>query len=145
VPPPLTGRPCSRGASPKEARTFPENHDNNNEAGKNAKSKKPGDASLAGILPVTYGKNLQNHRIPPFGYPCFHHTKPMDENPGCFPEKNGPLFPVQEPPEFFGHNVIPGHSSVPHDQLILPIFTLKETRLNWPVFSRLKRSVSKNT
>jgi hypothetical protein len=29
--------------------------------------------------------------------------------------------------------------------LILPLFALKGTRLNWPVFSRLKRSVSKNT
>jgi hypothetical protein len=96
-------------------------------------------------LPVPDSKILQNHGIPPFGYPCFHHTKPMETDPGSFPRKTGSLFPDQEPPLFFGHIVIPGHSRVPHDQLIVPFFTIKGTRLNCTVFSRLKRSVSKNT
>jgi hypothetical protein len=77
------GRPCGRGASPREARSFPENPDSNNEAGeKNARAKKPGDASLAGTLSVTEGKNVQNHRITPTGYPCFRPASPEGANPG---------------------------------------------------------------
>jgi hypothetical protein len=63
----------------------------------------------------------------------------------CFPEKTGRFFPHKEPPLFFGHIVIPVHPGVPHDQLILPLFTVKGTRLNCTVFFRLKHPVSKNT
>jgi len=62
-----------------------------------------------------------------------------------FPGKTGSRFPDQEPPLFFGHIFIPVHPGVPLDQLILPIFTVKRTRLNCTVFFRLKRPVSKNT
>jgi|GEM_PF-5748262 hypothetical protein len=96
-------------------------------------------------IPVPDGKILQNHGIPPFGHPYLHHTKPMEADPGSFPRKTGSLFPAQELPLFFGHIFIPGHSSVPHDQLIVPFFTIKGTRLNCTVFSRLKQPVSKNT
>ena len=62
-----------------------------------------------------------------------------------FPGKTGLLFPDQEPPLFFGHILILVHPGAPHGQLILPIFTVKRTRLNCTVFSRLKRPVLKNT
>jgi hypothetical protein len=71
--------------------------------------------------------------------------KTMEADPRHVPGKTGSLFPDQEPPLFFGHILIPVHSGVPHDQLILPIFAVKRTRLNCTVFFRLKRSVSKNT
>jgi hypothetical protein len=66
-------------------------------------------------------------------------------DPGHFPGKTGSLFPDQEPPLFFGHIFIPVHPGVLHDQLTLPIFAVKRTRLNCTVFFRLKRPVSKNT
>jgi hypothetical protein len=66
-------------------------------------------------------------------------------DPRRSPGKTGSLFPVQEPLLFFGHISIPVHPGVPHDQLILPLFTVKGTRLNCTVFFHLKRPVSKNT
>jgi hypothetical protein len=69
--------------APKKHALSRKNPESNNKAGeKNAKSKKPGDAALAGTLPVTEGKILQNLRITPTGYPCFHPASPGVANPG---------------------------------------------------------------
>jgi len=69
----------------------------------------------------------------------------MDENFRYFPQKTGSIFPDQEPHLFFGRNAPPGIPGVPHNLLNIPFFTLKGTRLNAPVFFRLKRPVSKTT
>ena len=63
-------------------------------------------------------KTPQNHRIPQSGYPCFHHTRPIEADPGCFPEKTGSFFPFRNPLYFsavMSFRAIPG---VPHNQLI---------------------------
>jgi hypothetical protein len=69
----------------------------------------------------------------------------MEANPGHFPGKTGPFFPVQKPPLFFGRNAHPDLPEIPDNLLISRFFTLKGTRLNMPVFFHLKRPVSKNT
>ena len=61
-----------------------------------------------------------------------------------FQEKNRPFFPVQEPPLFFGHTALLGIPDVPDDLLDSHFFTFKGKPLKCTVFSRLKRSVSKN-
>jgi len=64
---------------------------------KKCEIKEAGDASLAGTLPVTDGKYLQNRPTSPSGYPCFPHTKRMEGDPRYFQKKTGQFFPVRNP------------------------------------------------
>jgi hypothetical protein len=80
-------------------------------------------------------KTHQNHCIPPFGYLPGPAGSTMVADLKNFPGKTGAFFPDQESPLFSCHIVIPVHPGVPHDQLILPLFTVKRTRLNCTVFS----------
>ena len=65
--------------------------------------------------------------------------------PDIFPEKYGHFFPFRNPLYFRAINAFFSPFDALYDQLHVPFFAMKITRLNWPVFSRLKRPVFKNT
>ena len=98
-----------------------------------------------GTLPFTDGKNHQNHCIPPFGYLPGPAGAQGWQIPDIFPEKPGRFSPFRNPLYFQAINAFFSPFDALYDQLHFPFFAMKITRLNWPVFSRLKRSVSKNT
>lgn len=70
------------------------------------------------------------------------------ENPGgkstAFSPKKYPLFPAREPPLFFGRNAPPALPDIPDNLRFSRFFTITGRPLKAPVFSRLKRPVSKN-
>ena len=136
-----------------------------------AGAKPPRARSARKILTATKkpGKKIQNQRIP-----VSHHaigillftdgkktlkttaSRPSDTSPGLpkaqgwqipdvFPEKPGRFSPFRNPLYFQAINAFFSPFDALYDQLHYPFFTVKGTRLNWPVFSRLKRPISKNT
>jgi hypothetical protein len=83
-------------------------------------------------------------------------SRPLDAFPGppeaqgwqipdVFPEKPGCFFPTRNPLYFRAINAFFSPFDALYDQLLIPFFAMKRTRLNWPVFSCLKRPVFKNT
>ncbi len=84
-------------------------------------------------------KTLKTPASRPFGYLPGPAGSTGVADPRCFPGKTGSLFPDQEPPLFSGNKrIFLALPTLCMTSCILPIFTVKRTRLNCTVFFLIK-------